>query len=60
MTVAKPPITWDADAAEQLKRAPFFIRKLARKRVEVAARQQGLDRVTLQLVQQVKQKEMPQ
>lgn len=52
-------IPWDVDAAAELKRAPFFVRKLARGRVEKAARERGLERVTMELVEQVKNREMP-
>ena len=52
-------IPWDADAEAELKRAPFFIRKLARSRVEKAARERGMERVTMALVEQVKNREMP-
>ena len=36
---------WDKDAREKLKKAPFFIRKLAKAKVERAARAQGMERI---------------
>ena len=52
-------IKWDKDAEERLKQAPFFIRKLAKSRVEKAAIKLGKDRVTLEFFLQIKNQEMP-
>jgi len=49
---------WDKDAREKLKKAPFFIRKLAKARVERAARAQGMERITLAFMEAIKRKEM--
>lgn len=38
---------WDTEAEEQLKKAPVFVRKLARAKIEQSVRDQGRDRVTL-------------
>ncbi len=52
-------LEWDPEAEQRLKKAPFFVRGMARKRVEKAARERGLERVTLELLEQVKKREMP-
>ncbi len=49
---------WDEDAKQRLQKAPFFIRPLARSKVEKAARERGETRVTLALFEQIKQQEM--
>lgn len=51
-------LIWEDAAEQRVKAAPFFVRKLIRHKVEKAARQQGLDRVTEALLDQVKQKQM--
>lgn len=51
-------LEWDKEAQQRLKKAPFFIRKLARGKIEKAARERGLKRITLEFVEQVKKKEM--
>jgi dissimilatory sulfite reductase (desulfoviridin) alpha/beta subunit len=40
-------LNWDTDAEQALKRAPFFVRPLARRKVEERVRQGGRERVTL-------------
>ena len=52
------PLEWDAEAERRLKQAPFFVRRIARQKVERAAREQGLSRVTLALVESIKQRDM--
>lgn len=51
-------IEWDDDAKQRLAKAPFFIRPLAKSKVEKAAREQGHTRITLALFEQIKQQEM--
>lgn len=51
-------LEWDADAEQRLKQAPFFVRRIARQKVERAARERGLNRVTLDLVESIKHREM--
>jgi hypothetical protein len=48
---------WHPDALARLKRAPFFIRPLVKKRTEAAARKRGLPEVTIQLLDEVKASE---
>lgn len=56
--MSKPDIQWEQDALERINRAPFFIRGVAKRKVEKVALRQGLDTVTLALVEQVKQENM--
>ena len=53
-------LQWDDDAVKRLNKAPFFVRKIARGRVEKAARDQGVSLITLAFVEQIKQREMGQ
>ena len=47
-------IPWDADALRQLERAPAFVRPMARRAVEQAARAAGARRVTAEIFEQVR------
>jgi Proto-chlorophyllide reductase 57 kD subunit. len=49
---------WDKDALAKLNKAPFFIRKIARGKVEKAARAEGIDHITLEFMERIKNKEM--
>lgn len=51
-------LEWDQAALDRVQAAPFFVRKLIRKKVEKAARERGLEKVTVELLDQVKQKQM--
>ncbi len=51
-------LLWDEAAEKRVAAAPFFVRKLIRRKVEKAARAQGLERVTEALLDKVKQKQM--
>ncbi len=51
-------LEWDEAAIKRVEAAPFFVRKLIRHKVEKAARAQGLSRITEELLDKVKQKQM--
>ena len=51
-------LEWDSEAEERLNRAPFLVRGMARRRIEKTARERGLKRVTVELLEQVKKREM--
>lgn len=51
-------LEWDAEALERINRAPFFVRKMARAKVEKAARALGEKRVTAELLDRIKREEM--
>ena len=55
MNADKP--TWDDEALKKIEQAPFFIRKIAKNKVEKAALAQGETRITVDFVEQVRQKE---
>jgi light-independent protochlorophyllide reductase subunit B len=50
-------IRWQADAEQRLKKVPFFIRPLVRRRAESVARERGLAEVTSQLLDEIKSRE---
>ena len=50
-------LTWDDEALKKLEKAPFFIRKFAKNKVEKAAAIQGETRITAEFVEKVRQKE---
>lgn len=52
------PLPWDDDALEQAKKIPFFVRPLAKKKIERAARDAGESRVSLDFMRANKAKLM--
>ena len=56
--MAKTTLQWDDEALASLKRVPAFVRPLAKRKIEKAAKAQGIEIITLELVHQVKQKQM--
>ena len=50
-------LKWDDDALKKIEKAPFFVRKLAKNRVEKAAIANGMTRITVEFVEQVRQKQ---
>ena len=51
-------LDWDEAATQRVAKAPFFVRKLIRHKVEKAARERGLTQVTEALLDEIKQKQM--
>ncbi len=47
---------WDADAEEELKKVPIYLRKQARKMLIEFARQKGVPRITMAVVEEAKAK----
>ena len=56
--MSKENLEWDAEALQRLNKAPFLVRKMARAKVEKAARAKGETRITVDLLERVKNKEM--
>jgi len=52
-------LEWQEDAIKRLNKAPFFIRGLAKRKIERAAKAQGVTVITQGFVEAVKSKEMP-
>ena len=48
-------LVWDKDAEKRLKNIPFFVRKMARSRIEKEARRRGETRISVALMQDIKQ-----
>jgi len=51
-------IEWEEAAINRLKKAPFFIRGLAKRKVEKAAIELGETKVTVSLMEKIKKQEM--
>lgn len=49
-------LTWDEAALQKIEQAPFFIRKIAKNKVEKAAIAQGETHITVEFVEHVRQK----
>jgi hypothetical protein len=56
--MSKTDIKWEQEALDRINQAPFFIRGVAKRKVEKVALRMGKDTVTLALVEQVKQENM--
>ena len=48
---------WTEEARASLKRVPFFVRPLVRRRAERRARERGLTRITIELMRELREKE---
>lgn len=48
--------TWETEALTLLEKAPLFIRKIAKNKVEKAATAHGLSTITVEFVEQIRQK----
>lgn len=53
-----PPTPWHKDAEQRLKNAPFFVRSMARKKVEKAAKKAGLELITVEFMENIKKQSM--
>ncbi|MCG8315718.1 MAG: PCP reductase family protein [Pseudomonadales bacterium] len=51
-------VEWDQEALDKLDKAPFFVRKMVKGKVEEAARQRGATRVTGELFDELKKQAM--
>ena len=51
-------ITWDAAALKRLEKAPFFVRGMAKRKVEAEAVKQGVHHITEAFMEQVKNRNM--
>lgn len=51
-------LQWDEDAQALMKKVPAFVRPMARKKIEKAAAEMGVETITVELVNQVKEKQM--
>jgi len=47
-------IPWTSDAKQKLKNIPYFVRTQARQRIEQVARDEGLETITVEIVEQVR------
>jgi len=57
LTVDKAqPLSWDKDARDRLEKLPFFLQKMIHTRVEQAAHDQQLDKVSLALMDSLRSK----
>ena len=56
--MGKSDIEWDPEAEKRINKAPFFVRKIARGKVEKAARELGVSRITVELMEKIKKQEM--
>ena len=54
------PLTWTPEALAYLKRIPFFVRPIAKKRIESMARERGEHEITVALMDAAKPSSMGQ
>ena len=50
--------SWHPDAEARLKKVPLFVRKMARSKIEKAAVAQGVTEISVEFVEEIKNKEM--
>lgn len=51
-------ITWTKEAEDKVNTAPIFIRAFAKKKVEKAAAEQGVEEITVEFMQSIQKKMM--
>jgi Proto-chlorophyllide reductase 57 kD subunit len=51
-------LVWDDDALKRLEKIPSFVRKMAKGKIEKAALELGEGRITTELMDKIKSKEM--
>jgi len=56
--MAESDLVWDPEAEARINKAPIFVRKMARGKVEKAARALGEKRITVELLERIKKQEM--
>ena len=54
ITGAVTDIVWSPEANQQLGKIPFFVRRMARQKIEEEARKRGLSKITVELMLEVK------
>lgn len=54
----KNQIQWDPEALKRINKAPFFIRKFAKSKVEKAALALGESTISVELMEKIKQENM--
>jgi hypothetical protein len=47
-------VSWDAAAEERMKKVPAFVRGMVMRRVEDSCRERGSDRVTVELLEEIR------
>lgn len=52
-------IQWSDEAKAKIEKVPFFVRGFAKRRVEKAAKSRNCSVITLDLLLEIKNKEMP-
>ena len=57
MAEQSAPIRWHPEAEARMKRVPFFVRPLARRRAEREARRRGLSEVTPELLEELRRQQ---
>ena len=56
--MGRDTVEWDEAATRRLQSAPFFVRRIARGKVEKAAREQGVRRISVEFMEKIRKKEM--
>ncbi len=56
--MGRDTVEWDEEAVMRLRSAPFFVRRIARSKVERAAREQGVRRISVEFMEKIKKREM--
>ncbi len=51
-------LIWDDDALKLLEKVPFFVRKIAKKKIEKTAIETGAVRITVELMEKIKSERM--
>jgi hypothetical protein len=51
-------IEWELEAEKRLAKVPVFVRKMAKSKIEKAAKAHGITTITVELMEKIKKEEM--
>lgn len=55
--MSEEKLVWEQEAKNHIDKAPFFIRKFVRRKVEKAATEHKIERITIEFVEMIRNKE---
>jgi hypothetical protein len=55
--MSQASLQWDEEALATLKKIPAFVRPMAKKKIEKEAIKRGIERITAELMNEVRQKQ---
>ncbi len=57
--MAKTKVQWTPETEAMMKKVPFFVRPMAKRKAEQVARERGMDTITVGLLEELRDANMP-